>query len=136
MANSVVNVDSSWLSTNGPAPYHLNTDNTTYVLQTDVSVTDANLYGDIFVIGARNVFLNLNGHFIYLNGSDYPQKTDGHIYDVAGHPIRLESPTGRCDPSADVQLFGGTYFDGNDAQQLIDPSSPEYPPIVEWADTK
>jgi hypothetical protein len=52
-------IDQSWLLSNGPAPYLLDQAGTTYVLQSNVNVP-----GAAFVIKAPNITLDLNGKTI------------------------------------------------------------------------
>lgn len=127
---ATVTIDSTWLTTNGPAPYVLSADNTLYDLQADVAVTDADLSGEIFLLTGKNVLLRLNGHTIHLNGKAIPQNLDSELY------RRTSEYTYRADNADSIHNFGGTYYDGLNHYSVIDPARPEYPPLVPWARTK
>jgi hypothetical protein len=69
-------IDSSWLSSNGPAPYVLDTDDEVYTLSADVRVTSPSTFnGPVFLLTGVNVYLNLNGFRCYINGWPVPQQT-------------------------------------------------------------
>ncbi len=61
---NVIHITPAWLAAQGAAPYILSQANTTYVLQTDVTVD-----GSAFVVGAKNVTLDLNGNRITYGNS-------------------------------------------------------------------
>lgn len=126
MAN--VNIDSSWLTANGPAPYRLSTPNTLYVLQQDVDVTISGFKGEVFLLTAPNVQLSKNGFYVTVNGADIPQNTDSSLY------RRTSEATIRPEPTNPVHQYGpGTVFDGTRVRPMIDPNSGAYPPLVPYA---
>ncbi len=57
--DGTINIDQAWLTARGPGPYYLDDDNSTYVLQTDVSTK-----GTAFAIIAPNIVFDLNGHTV------------------------------------------------------------------------
>ncbi|MDD2731995.1 MAG: fibronectin type III domain-containing protein [Candidatus Pacebacteria bacterium] len=60
-----IRINQQWLNANGPAPYFLNQADTTYTLDTDITVDETAI-----IIGNKNITLNLNGHtIIYGNAS-------------------------------------------------------------------
>jgi PKD repeat protein/methionine-rich copper-binding protein CopC len=63
-SDPTIDITSTWLQQNGPAPYLLDQPNTTYVLQTNVTTS-----GTAFVIANQYVTLNLNGHTITYNNA-------------------------------------------------------------------
>jgi fibronectin type 3 domain-containing protein len=64
VSGRTVQIDQSWLQQRGPGPYSLDQANTTYVLQTDVTVS-----GTAFIINSDHVTLDLNGHTITYDNS-------------------------------------------------------------------
>ncbi|QDU55686.1 hypothetical protein Pan181_18790 [Aeoliella mucimassa] len=63
-AANVVNIDQSWLDAQGEGPYYLSQAGYTYILQTDIE-TD----GTAFVIVAKDVIFDLNGHTVTYNNA-------------------------------------------------------------------
>jgi hypothetical protein len=69
-------IDSTWLTNNGPAPYLLSTDNEVYTLAADVKITSPSTFnGPVFKLTGKNVYLNLNGFRVYINGWAVDQNT-------------------------------------------------------------
>lgn len=69
-------IDSTWLTNNGPAPYLLSTNNEVYTLSANVNITSpATFNGPVFKLTGRNVYLNLNGFRVYINGWAVDQNT-------------------------------------------------------------
>ena len=59
VATTTVHLTADWFAQQGPGPYVLSASNTTYVLDTDVTVP-----GTAFVLGGSNVTLDLNQHTV------------------------------------------------------------------------
>lgn len=67
-----VNIDSDWLTANGPSPYYLLTASTTYRLKTNVTTE-----GTAFMILNANVVFDLNGYTITYSNSSYVSVANG-----------------------------------------------------------
>lgn len=63
-SSPVVHIDANWLNARGSGPYYLDAANTTYVLQTDVTVE-----GTAFIVLNKNVTFDLNGHTVTYGNS-------------------------------------------------------------------
>lgn len=88
-------IDSTWLTNNGPPPYKLSTDNEVYTLAQNVNVTSPSSYnGPVFKLTGRNVYLNLNGFRVYINGWVIDQDTSSlkasskEVRSIAANPIK------------------------------------------------
>ena len=58
-SSSEIHIDSAWLTQQGAGPYILSSSDTTYILDTDVTVN-----GTAFVFGGKDITLDLNGHTV------------------------------------------------------------------------
>ena len=125
-----VTIDSTWLTTNGPAPFTLNADNTVYQLTADVAVTDANLSGEIFILDGENIYLDLNGHTITLNGKTHPQVTDTEL------AARTSETAIRIDPTRKPVKFGGMTSTGMSQKPIIPPDASYLPLLTPYADSE
>lgn len=126
---TTVNIDPTFLTAHGPAPYVLNSPNTIYVLQQDVNVTgNAAEFGEVFVLKGANIVLNKNGFYITLNGVDTPQITDSTVI------ARVSEYTVRAVAGNGVFQYGhGTTFDGENPKVVIPPA--DFPPVVPYGQT-
>jgi hypothetical protein len=86
---SAIHIDSSWLQRAAGNPIILNLADTRYILDVDV-----NVQGTAFVVGARNVSLDLNGHQVLFG--------NGNPIAVANGGFELANPDGSI-PGWDFQ---------------------------------
>jgi len=63
-AANVINIDQAWLDAQGDGPYYLDQQDSTYVLQTDVTID-----GTAFVMTANRIVFDLNGNTITYGNS-------------------------------------------------------------------
>ena len=81
-SGSTVAITPGWLRQQGTGPYVLNRANTTYVLETNVTTM-----GTAFVVLARNVTLNLNGHTVTYGNSAPVAVTNGGFESGSGTKV-------------------------------------------------
>ena len=81
-AATVIPIDSTWLTNNGPAPYVLNQAGATYQLQTDVTTN-----GTAFVVLNKNITLDLNGHTVTYGNSAPVTVTNGGFETGSGTSV-------------------------------------------------
>jgi hypothetical protein len=82
IGGSVIHINDAWLAAQGPGPYLLKQANTTYVLDTDVTVD-----GTAFIVGAANVELDLNGHTVTYGNSAPINVTNGGFEQGTGSSV-------------------------------------------------
>lgn len=82
-ANPVIPINLDWLNAHGPAPYVLDKSDVTYRLDTDVVTS-----GTAFVVGGKNIELDLNQHVVTYGNAPRP---------VLNNPD-FENGTGRSVP--------------------------------------
>ncbi|WP_152053757.1 PKD domain-containing protein [Tautonia marina] len=96
-ANTIL-IDQAWLAARGDGPYYLDQADTTYVLQTDVTVE-----GTAFIVLNSNITFDLNGHTITYGNSapihvpnagfeDGSSPTDAPGWDLSQAPSVLRAP--------------------------------------------
>lgn len=79
---STVAITPGWLRQQGRGPYILNRADTTYILETSVTTT-----GTAFVVLARNVTLDLNGHAVTYGNSSPITVPNGGFEDGSGTSV-------------------------------------------------
>jgi K319-like protein len=121
-ATNVINIDQVWLDQQGFGPYYLDQEDSTYVLQTDVT-TD----GTAFAIIAKNIIFDLNGHTITYDNAT-PITISNHSF---------ENGTGGAADNwdftnaANAARFAGDFFnneiyDGDYSIKFSDTTADEY----------
>ncbi|MEN6457924.1 MAG: fibronectin type III domain-containing protein [Thermoguttaceae bacterium] len=81
-ATTTVHLTAEWFAQQGAGPYYLNASNTTYVLDTDVTVS-----GTAFILGGSNVTLDLNQHTVTYGNSTPVTVTNGGFEQGSGTSV-------------------------------------------------
>ncbi len=117
-AANTIDITAAWLAQQGAAPYILSSSNTTYVLQTDVTVN-----GTAFVFGAKGITLDLNGHTVTYGNSAPISVTNGgfeagNVGDTAVAGWDLTAA-----PGASLAAVGNTMLWGNNVLEFANIST-------------
>ncbi len=115
-------IDGSWLSAHGNAgapPYLLDVNNEVYTLSADVKITSPSGFnGPVFKLTGRNVYLNMNGYRVYINGWPVDQNTSS-----------FNSSSKEMRPISSNQInntTGGKFFTGARTANInVDPTDRE-----------
>lgn len=114
---STVTVDNTWLGIAGNslhgdslAPYKLSLDNTIYQLAQDVNVATSGYFGQVFVFTGKEIYLDLNGFAVRINGKSVEQEI---LSQKASTNLYKAVPTGV------IRNQGGVVFLPNNTTQEV-----------------
>ncbi len=101
---STVHITAAWLAQQGAGPYLLTASDTTYILDTDVTVN-----GTAFVIGGKNITLDLNQHSVTYGAAAPLNVVNGGFEQGSGRNVTgwdLSAAPDAALGSNDYYLFG------------------------------